>query len=124
MTAPTGFASFITGTVEGAEVASGLLVGEAALGPAGLIVGGAFLVGARRNSSDMLTERGERWHIFSITIAGVSWAAMLCGVYFAAASKAWVWLGVFSLMSIFQAGFIAFVANARRRCPPDTTSSK
>ncbi|WP_198675884.1 RHS repeat-associated core domain-containing protein [Kribbella monticola] len=41
-----GIASFVTGTVEGAEVASGLLVGEVALGPAGLIVGGAFLVGA------------------------------------------------------------------------------
>ncbi|MET7283734.1 RHS repeat-associated core domain-containing protein [Kribbella sp. NPDC005582] len=38
--------SFVTGTVEGAEVASAALVGEVALGPAGLIVGGAFLVGA------------------------------------------------------------------------------
>jgi hypothetical protein len=67
----------------------------------------------------MLTQRGNRWHVFSVTAAGVFLAAMLVGAYFSAASRAWVWFGLYAVMSIFQASLIVFAVNARRRRPPD-----
>ena len=63
----------------------------------------------------MLTERGKRWHAFSITMACVFLTAMLTGAVFSGIYQMWIWFGVFVAMSIYQAFLIAYVLRAQRR---------